>query len=105
MAYIEEQLNKEGVTVENTVVGLKSNWLMVNGQNLHADTYSEKLSITDENLNRILLLGRHTILEGIEARFVGDVRPSIWTAQFGTTAASREKAIKSSPKTVFPTAA
>jgi len=88
MTTIEEKLNAEGVSAENTVVGLNSNWLTVNGQYLHADTHSEKLSISNENLSRILILGRRVILEGIETQFVGDVRPSIWTAQFGTPAAS-----------------
>jgi hypothetical protein len=94
MPTIEEQLNKEGVSAENTVISLKSNWLVVNGQNLHADTYSEKLSISDENLSRILILGRRVILDGIESQFVGDVRPSIWTAQFGTAATSEGKGNK-----------
>ena len=94
MTTIEEKLNAEGVSAENTVVGLNSNWLTVNGQYLHADTRSEKLSISDENLSRILILGRRVILEGIETQFVGDVRPSIWTAQFGTPAASEGKGNK-----------
>ena len=94
MTTIEEKLNAEGVTAENTVVALNSNWLTVNGQYLHADTRSEKLSISDENLSRILILGRRVILEGIEAQFVGDVRPSIWTAQLGTQAASEGESNK-----------
>jgi hypothetical protein len=84
---------------ENPSIALRSNWLTVNNNTLRADVLknsrSEKLTVSPEELSSILLLGRRSILQGIE-EFYGQqvlknpnlsiVRPSIWTAHLGTTA-------------------
>lgn len=80
-------------------VGLQSNFLRVNDQTLRADVLrraeSEKLPVNAEQLERMLKLGRFTILEGIEDFYektqaanptLTVERPSIFTAQLGTTA-------------------
>jgi hypothetical protein len=84
---------------ENTSVALQSNWLTVDNNTLRADVLknskSEKQTVSAPELETILLLGRHSILQGIEEfyeqtvaknRGLDIVRPSIWTVQLGTTA-------------------
>lgn len=86
------------------IVSLRSNFLQVDGRTLQADILrrvtSEKLSVSAERLEMILILGRFSILRGIE-EFYTDiksrypkqavVRPSIFTAQLGTTAQAESR--------------
>lgn len=84
---------------ENPSVALRSNWLTVDDHTLRADVVknsrSERTPVKPEELESVLLLGRRTILQGIEEFYAEQViknpdliivRPSIWTAQLGTTA-------------------
>jgi hypothetical protein len=84
---------------EHPSVGLRSNWLTVNDATLRADvlknSQSERLTVSAEELQTVLLLGRTSLLQGIEDFYEDQVnknpgativRPSIWTAQLGTTA-------------------
>lgn len=83
---------------EHPSVNLRSNRLLVNDRALRADilrdTKSEKITVSSLELERVLLLGRASILQGIEDFYEDQVnnnpsttvvRPSIWTAQLGTT--------------------
>ena len=84
---------------EDATVGLRSNFLIVNGHSLRADVLkeskSESLTISPEALEKVLLMGRRAIVTGIENFYEQQVarhpdltvqRPSIWTAKLGTTA-------------------
>lgn len=87
-----------GAIGEHPSVSLRSNRLLVNDKALRADvlkdTGSEKIAVSPSELERVLLLGRISLLQGIEdfyddqVKNLGSmiVRPSIWTAQLGTTA-------------------
>lgn len=81
------------------IVSLRSNFLQVNGHTLQADILrsaaTEKLPVSAERLETILVLGRFSILRGIEEFYTQTklkhpgqaiVRPSIFTAQLGTVA-------------------
>jgi|GEM_PF-1639699 len=82
---------------EQPTVAVRSNWLMVNRRLLRADVLeypgTDRLAVTPEELERVILLGRDTILHSTEEFYHEQVakkpgytisRPSIWTAQFGT---------------------
>lgn len=80
---------------ENPSVVLRSNWLTVNGATLRADALknsrSERLTVSAEELQSVLLLGRRAIVQGIEEFYsrhqpYASTRPSIWTVHLGTTA-------------------
>jgi len=84
---------------ENPDIALRSNWVTVDNRMLRADvlkdTSSEKLAVSSDELLNILVLGRLTILQAVEELYAQTVlknpgtmvtRPSIWTAQLGTTA-------------------
>ncbi|MFZ2836376.1 MAG: hypothetical protein WAZ21_03575 [Candidatus Saccharimonadales bacterium] len=84
---------------EHPSVVLQSNRLLVNGKALRADvlrgTKSEKIAVSPSELERVLILGRLSLLQGIEDFYDDQVnknpgstiaRPSIWTVQLGTTA-------------------
>jgi hypothetical protein len=84
---------------EHPSVGLRSNRLLVNDKALRADVLkdarSEKIAVSPSELERVLLLGRVSLLQGIEDFYENQViknpsltivRPSVWTAQLGTTA-------------------
>jgi len=88
----------ERAFTENSTVSLRSNWLSVDGYALRAnvlkDSRSEKTDVSPEQVTSMLLLGRQSILQGIEEFYdvqiiknpsLTIVRPSIWTAQLGTT--------------------
>jgi len=79
-------------------ISLRSNWLTVDRNTLRADVLkdsrNERTTISAEELEAILLLGRTSILNGIEDFYdeqraktpdLTVVRPSIWTAQLGNT--------------------
>jgi hypothetical protein len=78
-------------------VGLRSNRLFVNEKALRADVLqdakSDKIAVSPSELERVLVLGRESLLQGIEDFYDDQVkslgpmiiRPSIWTAQLGTT--------------------
>lgn len=83
---------------DNPTIALQSNWLTVNHGTLWADVLrsprAEKISVSPEALETVLLLGRRTILQGTEEFYHEQVaknpgftiaRPAIWTAQLGTT--------------------
>ena len=83
---------------QHPTVELQSNWLTVNRRLLRADVLdypgTDRLAVTPEELRRVILLGRDTILRESEEFYHEQVfkqkrhdveRPSIWTAQFGTT--------------------
>lgn len=92
---------------ENPTVSLRSNFLTVDDNTLRANVLrnsrSEKLTVSQRQLDRILLLGRHSILQGIEEFYEQQVernpdakivRPSIFTAQLGTPAQTDGQASK-----------
>lgn len=83
---------------ENPVIAMKSNWLTVDSQILRADVLedarSNRLSVSAEELERVLILGRRSMLQAVEAMHAETkaknpgsavVRPSVFTAQLGTT--------------------
>lgn len=83
----------------NPTVAMRSNWLRVNNRTLHTNVLeyeaTDKLSVSAEELERVLILGRRTIVTSIEEFYLKQVaknpgseivRPSIWTAQIGTSA-------------------
>lgn len=83
---------------ENPDITLRSNRLTVNRHTLCADVLKnlaiEKLAVSADDLEKILLLGRRSILQGVEEFYEQQViknpaatvsRPSIWTAQLGNT--------------------
>jgi hypothetical protein len=83
---------------ENPSIALQSNWLTVNGSPLRADILpnanSEKIPVSAVSLEAVLLLGRRSILQGIEEFYEQQVamhpgaaiaKPSVWAAQLGTT--------------------
>lgn len=83
---------------EHSTIALQSNRLLVEGKTLRADVLkdsrSEKISVSSLELEKVLLLGRTSLLNGIEDFYDNQVaknpgltivRPSIWTAQLGTT--------------------
>lgn len=84
-------------TPEDTIT-LRSNFLTVNGNELRADVLknsaSERTTISPDELYRILILGRISILDGIESFYeqmiarnpgLTIVRPPVLTAHLGTT--------------------
>lgn len=80
-------------TQEQPIIALRSNWLTVDKHKLRADVLedpkSKKVTTSAEELSAYLLLGRHSILQGIEKlyhQYPGASRQSIWTAQLGTEA-------------------
>lgn len=86
------------MTNEHLDIRLQSNILTVNGNTLRAaplmNSRSEKLTVSSEKLTTILLLGRRSILQGIEDFYEQQARkhtrafitrPSVWTVQLGTT--------------------
>jgi len=83
---------------EESTIDFQSNWLTVDGSLLRADVLrssrSDRLSVSAEELGRVLLPGRRAILTTIEDFYQTQifahpdstiVRPSLWTAQLGTT--------------------
>lgn len=86
-------------TGEGLAIAVKSNWLTVNGSSLRADVLTDatadKLTVSSDELLRILLLGRRTILQAVEVFYEQQVlknpdltvgRASVFTAQLGTEA-------------------
>lgn len=84
--------------IEASDISIRSNWLLVKNQELRADVLKnsrrERRSVDSTELRTILLLGQTAILEGIESFYestqvqnpnIAIGRPSIWTAQLGTT--------------------
>ena len=74
---------------QHTTVSFEKGMLLVDGKKLRANTLrggsSKKLSVHAETLEEILIPNRRPILHDIEANFKGNVTPSVWTAQLGTT--------------------